>query len=190
MWGRRGWTGRNKPTLFCANDERVQINDSSRRRGVWSNRRASQMQLTQGIVNAHSTLQNIISPRLPPRYIWKPNKFVWRRPFPRSQRRQGFVHGRAAAPAAPPAAARLRGSAAAERGSCARPGVSGGGSPSPGSASAAPGSQRLARILPESWRRRRASGGEPRLEPCGGAATGTGSGAGWPPGCLEAGRGL
>lgn len=128
VWGRRGCTGRNKPTLFCASDEKVQINDSSRRWGVWSNTRTSQTQLTQGILNAHSTLQNIISPRLPPRYIWKPNKFVWKRPFPRSQQRQGFVHGRAAAPRSP------AGGCAAPRQRRCRAGRA---APCPGSAGAA-----------------------------------------------------
>lgn len=100
--GRGGWTGRNKPTPFCAKDEKVQINDSGRRRGVWSNRRASQMQLTQGIANARSTLPNIISPRLPPRHIWEPNKLVGK------GRSRGGGGGEAPLPAAPPAAPRQR----------------------------------------------------------------------------------
>lgn len=54
------------------------------------------MQLTLVIVNAQSTVRHIISPLLPPRYSSKPNKFAWKRPFPRSQQRQGFVHGREA----------------------------------------------------------------------------------------------
>lgn len=104
------------------------------------------MQLTQGIVNAE-TLQNIISPRLPPRYLRKPNKFVWKRPFPRSQRRQGFVHGRAAGSLQP--RRRLRGSEATplpSGESCALPGVSGAARPAlaaavpPPAASALPAS--------------------------------------------------
>lgn len=102
VWGRGGWTGRNKPTPFCAKDEKVQINDSGRRRGVGSNRRASRMQLTQGIANAHSTLPNIISPRLLPRHIWEPNKLVGK------GRSRGGGGGKAPLPAAPPAAPRQR----------------------------------------------------------------------------------
>lgn len=117
--GVRGWKGRNKPTRFCTNDADVKINNSSRTRRIWLKRRESQMRLTLGIVNALSTLQNIISPLLPPRYSSKPNKFAWKRPFLRSQQRQGFVHGRASrlSPAPPAAArwqARLGGRAAAE----------------------------------------------------------------------------
>lgn len=183
MWGEGGGQGETNH-LSCANDEKVQINDSSRRRGVWSNRGASQMRLTQGIVNAYSTLQNIISPRLPPRCTWKLSKLVW------SGRSRGAGRGSAwcmagqPLPAAPPAAARLRGSAAAERGELSPARGQRGGSPSSGSGRAAPGCQRLARILPASWRRRAASAGERR------AATGTGGGAGWPPGGLEAAGGL
>ncbi|XP_015495592.1 uncharacterized protein LOC107209913 [Parus major] len=77
------------------------------------------------------------------RYMWKPDKLVWKRRFPRSQRRQGFVHGRAAAPAAPPAAARLRGNAAAERGEQSPARGQRGCSPSSASGTAAPGSEPL-----------------------------------------------
>ncbi|XP_038004478.1 uncharacterized protein LOC119705778 [Motacilla alba alba] len=64
------------------------------------------------------------------RYIWKPNKFVWKRPFPRSQQRQGSERGRAAGSLQP--RRRLRGSEAAplpSGESCARPGVSGAARP-------------------------------------------------------------
>lgn len=64
--GARGWRGRTKPTCFCTDDANVKINNPSGRRRVWSKRRESQMQLTLGIVNAHSTLQNIISLLYPP----------------------------------------------------------------------------------------------------------------------------
>lgn len=166
--GRGGWTGRNKPTPFCAKDEKVQINDSGRRRGVWSNRRASQMQLTQGIANARSTLPNIISPRLLPRHIWEPNKLVGK------GRSRG---GGEAKLLSPQPRRRLRDSAGA--GGEMRPArVSGAGPPGSGSGSAAPGSESPARVLPARWRRR-----PPVLESpgCSRAATGTGSGAGWTP---------
>lgn len=153
--GRGGWTGRNKPTPFCAKDEKVQINDSGRRRGVWSNRRASQMQLTQGIANARSTLPNIISPRLLPRHIWEPNKLVGK------GRSRG---GGEAKLLSPQPRRRLRDSAGAS-GEMRPARVSGAGPPGSGSGSAAPGSESPARVLPARWRRRPESAGEPRLQP-------------------------
>lgn len=83
--GRGRCTRRSNPTRFCTSDADVKINNSFRRRRVWSERRESQMRLTLGIVNVRSTLQNIISPPLPPRSSWKPSRFGWGRPFPRRQ---------------------------------------------------------------------------------------------------------
>lgn len=161
-WGRRGGKGETNQ-LYCANDEKLQINDSSRRWGAWSNRRASQMQLTQGIVNAHSTLQNIISPRLPPRCIWKPNKLVG------SGRSRGAGGGRASCMAGQPAPRSPAGGCAAPRQRRCRAGRA---EPCPGSAG--PARPALAAAVPppaasaSSASFLRAGDGErrvPRLEP-------------------------
>lgn len=132
MWAREVHR-RSNPTRFCTSDADVKINNSFRRLRVWSERRESQMRLTLGIVNVRSTLQNIISPLLPPRSSWKPSRFGWERPFPRRQQSQGFVHGQAAGAASPASGCAAAGSplsraAAEQRGELCLP---------PGSAAAA-----------------------------------------------------
>lgn len=88
---------REKQTNSRTNDANIKINNSSRRQQVWSKRRETQMQLTLEIVNAHSTLQNVISPLLPPAAARSPISSLGR------GRSRGASRGRASCMAGQPA---------------------------------------------------------------------------------------